>query len=78
MSIKEIYEASRDYEKKHRFDNKHPKIRYYAFGMFFNESLFVYQEDKIWGGNYWVQSGYRSLEQLKKCKDFQVREQEHD
>ena len=73
MSLEELYPIIKEYEEKHRFDNAHPDVKYYADGWFFNKDFFVYQKDPIWGGISWVQSGYRSVEQLERFDDFQER-----
>ncbi|QDP59556.1 MAG: hypothetical protein GOVbin4162_130 [Prokaryotic dsDNA virus sp.] len=73
MGLRELFQASKEYEESRRWDNVPDKVVYYADGKYFNESLFIWQKDPVWGGCSWVQSGYRTVEQLKRHGDFQCR-----
>lgn len=54
-----------------RFDNKPSEVIYYANGDYLNKNFMWYVYDGYKA--VWVQSGYKSVDQLKQFKDFQER-----
>jgi hypothetical protein len=58
--------------KLKRFDNAPKEAVYYANGLFYNKTFMWYYETHSYRA--WVQSGYRSVSQLKHFPDFQERE----
>ena len=64
--------------KKKRFDGKPDEVVYYANGEFFDRRFMKYYFDPfaMYVTTLWVQSGYTSVEELKRFSDFQERQVE--